>query len=217
MIIPSLYCDEDILVCVKPVGISSESPGLPDLLYEQTGFRLWPVHRLDHGTGGVVVLARSRKSCSAMQRLFSQNLVCKEYLSVIAGRPPEDSGHYEDLLYHDKRTNKTFIVNRFRNGVKKAVCDWKIHESADFKGQTVSLVRIFLQTGRTHQIRIQFGSRRFPLVGDRKYGSRIKADAPALWASCISFPHPAKKGTTVHVSAEPPSVFPWNLFLSDYL
>ena len=217
MNIPFLYCDEDILVCVKPVGISSESPGLPDLIAEQTGFSVWPVHRLDYGTGGVIVLARTQKSCSALQRLFSQNLVCKEYLSVIAGRPTEDSGHYEDLIFHDKRINKTFIVNHQRNGVKKAVCDWKIHESTDYLGQSVSLVRIFLHTGRTHQIRVQFGSRCFPLVGDRKYGSRIKADAPAIWASCISFTHPVKNGMKVHISAEPPSVFPWNLFPLHYL
>ena len=110
------------------------------------------------------------------------------------------------------KKNKSFIADSVRDGVKKALCEWELIETALMENQPVSLVRILLHTGRTHQIRVQFGSRHFPIVGDGKYGSRIKAGAPALWAFRISFPHPCMKDKIVCTSSMPPSVFPWELF-----
>ena len=96
--IPLLYTDPSLIVCVKPVGISSESPGLPDLIAEQCGCKALPVHRLDQGTGGIIVLARSSAACASMQLLFQENKVKKEYLAVISGCPDENEGVFTDLL-----------------------------------------------------------------------------------------------------------------------
>ena len=207
-----LYSDSSLIVCEKPVGVSSESPGLPELISCQTGRDVWPVHRLDQGTGGAIMLAFSPEVCRALQRLFQQNMIKKEYLAVISGQPSGNSGTWKDLLWHDRKKNKSFVVDRPRGGVKEAVCDWSLIGSAIYENQTLSLVRIRLHTGRTHQIRVQFGSRGYPLVGDRKYGSRISSGTVALWAASLSFPHPDQKSGTVTVASAPPSVFPWNLF-----
>lgn len=212
MEIPVLYADATLAVFEKPVGVSSESPGMPELAAEQLGRKLWPVHRLDQGTGGAIVLACSASSCAALQRLFQLNLVEKTYLAAVSGCLPEETGVCTDLLWHDRTKNKSFIVSRRRAGVKEASCSWEVLASSEYEGQAVSLVRVRLHTGRTHQIRVQFGSRGFPLLGDRKYGSRIPAPSPALWSAGISFPHPDGKSGAVSVSSAPPPVFPWSLF-----
>ena len=210
--IPLLYTDASLIVCVKPVGISSESPGLPELVAEQCGCKVLPVHRLDQGTGGVIVLARSAASCASMQRFFQENRVNKEYLAVISGCPEESEGVFTDLLWHDRQKNKSFTVTRRRAGVKEASCAWKLLHSTLYDGQMISLIRVVLHTGRTHQIRVQFGFRGFPLVGDRKYGCRIPAETVSLWASAICFPHPDQKKGGISVTSLPPDIFPWNLF-----
>ena len=207
-----LYCDSFLVVCEKPVGVSSESPGLPDLIREQEGFPVCPAHRLDQTTGGVCVLARSPDVCAGLQRLFQQDLVVKEYLAAVSGIPETGTGSYTDLLYHDRWTNKTFVVDRRRAGVREASCEWALLDTAETPQGPVSLVRVRLHTGRTHQIRVQFASRRLPLAGDRRYGSRIRADAPALWAARICFPHPAVPEKTVEAVSAPPVAFPWSCF-----
>ena len=158
------------------------------------------------------LLAKSPEACAGLQKEFRMNLIRKEYLAVVSGALPDLSGRYEDLLFHDVRKNKSYIVKRNRAGVKKAVCEWKTEAQASFTEQVFSVIRVVLHTGRTHQIRVQFASRGLPLVGDRRYGSRIKADTPALWACGISFPHPVEKDKMISAVSQPPAVFPWNLF-----
>lgn len=209
--------DSDLVVCEKPVGISSESPGLPELLAGRTGRKVWPVHRLDQGTGGAILFAFSPGTCASLQQLFLQSQIRKEYLAVVSGVLPETSGSWNDLLWHDRKKNKSFIVTRLRGGVKEASCNWSVLGTSDPDVQPLSLVRVALHTGRTHQIRVQFGSRGYPLVGDRKYGSRIPSGTVALWSSVLSFPHPNQKSGAVSVFSAPPSVFPWNRFETDSL
>ena len=192
MSLPILFKDDSLVVCLKPVGISSESPGLPDLIREQEGYPVFPVHRLDQTTGGVCVLARSSSVCTEMQRLFQQDQVIKEY-------------------HHDQRTNKTFVVDKMRKGVKEATCEWSVLETVESSEGRISLILVRLHSGRTHQIRIQFASRKMPLVGDRRYGSRIRAPIPALWSARICFPHPLTD-QTIDVSSLPPDCFPWSGF-----
>ena len=217
MTIDVLYQDSSVIVCEKPVGVSSESPGLPELVSAQIGHPVWPVHRLDQGTGGAIVLALSRKSCASMQLLFQQSQVLKEYLAVISGRPDLQADCWSDLLWHDRSKNKSFVVSRARAGVKECSCDWTLLETALYNSFTLSLVRIRLHTGRTHQIRVQFGSRGFPLVGDRKYGSRIPSDTVALWSAAVRFRSPGHQNGVVSAKSTPPSVFPWNLFSGVHL
>ena len=207
-----LFNCKDYAVCEKPVGISCESPGLPDLYKEIYKTSCYPVHRLDVGTGGACVLALSKESCRVLQSLWSDKHCQKEYLAVVSGKPPAASGIYMDYLYHDPRQNKTFIVKKQRKGIREAVCSWECLESAQMNEQILSLVRVRLETGRTHQIRVQFASRGFPLVGDRKYGSRIKADSVSLWSSRISFPDPFHSGRITEAVSFPPAVFPWHIF-----
>ena len=207
-----LYQDDSLIICEKPVGISSESPGIPDLLREQLGYYVFPVHRLDKTTGGVCVLARTNAACTKMQRLLQQGTVNKEYLAVISGVPETDSGTFIDFLYHDQKTNKTFVVKKPRRGVREAICEWTVLESIKLPEYIITLVRIRLHSGRTHQIRIQFASRKMSLVGDRRYGNRINASAPALWSSRICFPHPLSENKTIEAVSLPPDEFPWFCF-----
>ena len=210
-----LYADSSLVVCEKPVGVSSESPGLPELIFEQEKFSVLPVHRLDLGTGGACILARNASACAAMQKLFQSDQVIKEYLAVVSGVPDSSAGVYSDLLYHDPRSNKSFVVDKMRKGVREASCEWEVLETADAedgRDGPLTLVRVRLHSGRTHQIRVQFASRKLPLAGDRRYGSRVRAEVPALWSARIAFPHPFINEKTVEAVSAPPDVFPWNCF-----
>lgn len=206
------------LVCVKPPGILSESPGLPDRLAAQANLpELYPVNRLDKGTGGVAVLAKNKKTCTVLSEMFQKENMEKEYLAVITSRKEIPlTGRFEDLLYHDQKQNKTFIVQSERKGVKKAVCEWKILQSVQAEKDRLCLVRIFLHTGRTHQIRVQFASRGMPLAGDARYGSKLRYHDPALWAYKISFFNPDPPSGFCSCKAPPPNAAPWCFFnLSD--
>lgn len=181
-----LYSDRAIAVCVKPVGLDSEAE-IPAALKEQLGGEIFPIHRLDKNVGGIMVYARTRQSAAALSKAVQEGSMVKEYVAMVHGMPPE-SGNWEDLLWKDSKKNKVYVVKRMRGGVKKARLEFKRLT----EGET-SLVRIRLHTGRSHQIRVQFSSRGFPLVGDHKYGSRDEATAPMLYSCRITFPH---KGET---------------------
>lgn len=184
-----LYQDGQIAVCVKPVGLSSEDgPGsVPRLLAEQTGGPVFPVHRLDLNVGGVMVYARTREAAAALSRAVQAGQLVKEYLAVVHGTPEPEDGILEDLLWKDRQKNKVFVVKGLRKGVKPAKLAYRVLE----RGTDCTLVHIRLYTGRSHQIRVQFASRGWPLLGDHKYGSRDGTTAPALWSCRITLPHPA--------------------------
>ena len=177
-----LYSDQDIAVCVKPVGMDSEAE-VPAALISQLGGEIFPVHRLDKNVGGVMVYARTKAAAARLSTLIQEGQMIKEYVALVHGTPPE-LGDWEDLLWKDSKKNKVFVVKRMRGGVKAARLEFRRLSS-----ESPSLVRIRLHTGRSHQIRVQFASRGFPLVGDHKYGSRDDATAPMLFSCCISFPH----------------------------
>lgn len=176
-----LYLDREIVVCVKPVGIDSEK-AVPDALQAQLGGEVFTLHRLDLNVGGVMVYARTKAAAAALSRAIQNGTMIKEYVAMIHGAPPE-SGDWEDLLWKDSSKNKVFVVKRERKGVKKARLEFRTLQA----GET-SLVRIRLHTGRSHQIRVQFASRGFPLVGDHKYGARDNSPAPYLFSCRLSFP-----------------------------
>lgn len=175
-----LYSDDHIAVCVKPVGLDSEQD-VPSALKEQLGGETFTLHRLDKNVGGVMVYARTKKAAADLSRLIQQGQMVKEYVALVHGDVPE-SGDWQDLLFKDSRKNKVFVVKRQRAGVKTARLEFVRLRS----GET-SLVRIRLHTGRSHQIRVQFASRGFPLVGDHKYGARDSICAPMLFSCQITF------------------------------
>ncbi len=178
-----LAVSEDWAVCVKPVGPDAEQE-LPALLLKQLGGQFFPVHRLDRNVGGVMVYARSSPAAAELSRLIREGLFAKEYLALCHGSPPEE-GRLEDLLFRDSARNKVYVVSRPRKGVKEAVLTYRVLARPQ---EGISLVRIRLQTGRSHQIRVQFASRGWPLVGDRRYGARDGCKAPMLYSCRISFP-----------------------------
>jgi 23S rRNA pseudouridine1911/1915/1917 synthase len=180
-----LLADEGIVVCIKPVGMDSEHQ-LPEALKETLGGEIFPLHRLDQNVGGVMVYARTKSSAAALSRAIQDGSMVKEYVAMVHGTPPE-SGDWTDLLFKDSRKNKVFVVKKQRAGVKSA----RLEYSLLYGGET-SLVAIRLYTGRSHQIRVQFSSRGFPLVGDHKYGSRAVQTAPMLYSCRLTFPYHGK-------------------------
>ena len=151
--------------------------------------------------------SRMRGSREAFALHFLRRKLQKEYLAVIAGKPAEDAGTLRDLLYHDRAKNKSYPVKRMRAGVKEAELDYALLESRD----GLSLVRVRLHTGRSHQIRVQFASRGMPLAGDVKYGSAVRDCPIALFSCALSLPHP-RTGEALSFSAAPEAIYPWQLF-----
>ena len=170
-----LYTDRDLAVVVKPVGLDSEHD-LPAAIAEHLGGGVYPVHRLDRSVGGVMVFARTKQAAAALSRCVQEGTLVKEYRAMVHGTPPE-GGTWEDLLFKDSRKNKVFVVKKERKGVRRASLEFTRLADSD-----PAPVHIRLHTGRSHQIRVQFASRGFPLVGDHKYGARDEQKEPMLFS-----------------------------------
>ena len=206
-----LYEDKSLLLCEKPVGVISEEGGMPDLLREDTGLReIWCVHRLDRETGGLMVYAKTKSAAASLSAAIQAGQLQKEYCAVCQGEPPEE-GILRDLLFRDKARNKSFVVQRPRKGVREAELSYR--RIAVREG--LSLLRVTLNTGRSHQIRVQFASRGFPLAGDKKYGSAFRDCDLALYSVRLTLPHPVT-GQALTRELRPPETWPWSLF-SDLL
>jgi 23S rRNA pseudouridine1911/1915/1917 synthase len=176
-----LYHDPQIAVVVKPVGLESEKE-VPIAICDALGGQCFPIHRLDKNVGGVMVYARTKPAAAALSKAVQEGWMIKEYVALVHGAPPE-TGDWTDLLFKDSSKNKVFVVKKERKGVKKA----RLEFSRLKEGES-SLVRVRLHTGRSHQIRVQFASRGFPLVGDHKYGAKDDSPAPMLFSCCLTFP-----------------------------
>ena len=188
-----LYSDHNIAVIIKPVGLDSEQE-IPAAITQALSGEVFPIHRLDKNVGGVMVYARTKTAAASLSKAVQEGLMIKEYVALVHGIPPE-AGDWEDFLFKDSRKNKVFVVKRERKGVKKARLEFnRLSEGEN------SLVHVRLHTGRSHQIRVQFASRGFPLVGDHKYGSRDEATAPKLFSCRLTFPY---RGSTVVYDALP--------------
>ena len=201
-----LYEDAQLVVCCKPRGVlsaadSSGQESMAALLAPRTVF---PVHRLDRDVPGVMVFAKTREAAAFLSAHLTAG---KEYLALAEGAPCKEPEELYDLLFHDRARNKTYVVRRTRAGVREArlICT-PLRLLPDGR----AALHLQLLTGRTHQIRVQLGSRGCPVCGDRKYGA--KADGPlGLWSYQIAFFHPQTNEHLVFTH-DPPQTEPWLAF-----
>lgn len=211
--------NRNLVVVYKPAGMPSQ----PDQSGDKDAFslckeklarssepgELYLIHRLDRVVSGLLVFARNKKCAAELSALVSGDGIGKEYLAVIDGYT--EGGRWVDLLYKDSRAGKSFVVDRKRAGVKEAVLDFIPLQTVESERGIKTLVKIKLLTGRFHQIRAQFGSRKLPISGDGKYGSRDnKPIFPALFAYKLS----AELSCFRLYAMRLPDIseYPWNLF-----
>ncbi len=219
-----LYKNKDIIVVNKDCGLPSQKDKSGDtdamsLLSEKLtdvgeDGRLWLVHRLDRVVGGVLVFARNKSAAAKLSAIIKEDGgIGKEYIAVVDGEISA-SGTLVNYLYKDSSTNKAFVVDRERNGVKRAELEYTALESVSTEHGVKTLVKIRLKTGRFHQIRAQFSYRNNPVTCDKKYGSRdFGARFPALFSRRLSFDIGKEH---IDVSALPDlSLYPWCLFGRD--
>ena len=206
-----IYQDPHIVVCLKPIGVISQDGGedsMPQILARQLEVKtVYPVHRLDKAVGGVMVYALSQKAAACLSRAVQERTMGKCYLAVLTGKPQKNEALLEDLLFHDKMKNKTYVVDRMRKGVKPAALDYRVLEMVGDR----TLVWVRLHTGRTHQIRVQFASRKYPLVGDGRYGGKTGEKQLGLWSYELSFAHP-ETGEMLMFTHLPEGSPPWDIF-----
>ena len=214
-----VFKNKHVAVIYKPCGI----PAQPDPSGDSDAMTLtasalcelgepdslWLVHRLDRVTSGLMIFARSKKYAAILSDLVREHLFTKEYYAVVDGEPC--GGVLEDLLYKDSRSSKAFVVDRERQGVKRARLSYKRLATVSTDKGTRSLLYVSLDTGRFHQIRAQFSHRGTPITGDGKYGSRDNGvKGIALMAARISLELPFG---TLDVSRLPETdTYPWSLF-----
>ena len=210
---------KDYVVIYKPAGIPSQSDPsgdkdamtiLSEMLRDmgESG-ELFLIHRLDRTVGGLLVYARNKATAADLSRQVADHSFTKQYYAVVSGRA--EGGVLFDYLYKDARAGKAFVTDRQRAGVKAAELEYRSLDCIENESGAISLVKVKLKTGRFHQIRVQFASRRMPLIGDKKYGSRdFKAKMPSLFATEIGF---KIKGKEIRASRLPSlSEYPWSLF-----
>lgn len=217
-----IYEDNHIIVVVKPVNIptQADASGDRDLLdlvkaylkekYQKPGnVYLGLVHRLDRPVGGLMVLAKTSKAAGRLSEQVREHIFQKTYLAVVRGVVSETDRELTDFLKKDPARNRVVVVTRETEGAKEAILKYKVLETRD----NLSLVRVELKTGRSHQIRVQLAHIGYPLYGDQKYGAAINRPGQqlALWSVGLTFIHPVQKvEMTFH--AQPPSAEPWNRF-----
>lgn len=189
-----IYEDDNLIGVYKAYGVLStdeEKESLKSILSDyrksnnEEGY-IGVVHRLDRTTQGVIIFSKNTETTKRLNKLIIDGEFHKEYLCVVEGVFDKEYGQLDDLLFFDRHKNKSYIVKKERKGVKKASLEYKVESVKD----NLSLVRVKLLTGRTHQIRVQLGSRKHPIVGDRRYGSKVDCDNIMLCSVLISFINP---------------------------
>ena len=226
-----LFENKNIVAVVKPHGVLSQSgadsandENMLDLVSSYIGHEAGLLHRLDRPTGGIMVFSKNKNAEGRLSGAVSDKEICtKEYLAVVSGRPDMDEGEMRDYLFKDAKAGKSFVVSTPRKGAKEALLYYKVLSSAVGEQGELSLVRIRLGTGRTHQIRAQFSARQMPVAGDGKYGSRERLrgelengaspkDAIALYAFRLAFDTKEAKFDILHQPNR--NVYPFSLFSS---
>lgn len=217
-----IYEDNHLLVVEKPVNILSQGDDTNDkdmvnLLkqyvkekYNKPGnVYIGLVHRLDRPVGGVMVFAKTSKAASRLSEQVRNKTFKKTYRAVIHGTMNKENDTLKDYLYKNKKTNMVSVVNKNHKDAKNAELSYETIENKN----GFSLVEIDLKTGRPHQIRVQFASRRHPLFGDQRYGQNVNkvGQQISLWSYKIEIDHPTTKEKMEFI-CEPPKEYPWDLF-----
>ena len=211
-----IYEDNHIIVVEKPVNIPVQADDSKDLdflsmikkyindKYNKPGnVYVGLVHRLDRPVGGIMVFAKTSKAASRLSEQVRLNKIKKAYHAVIEGKPLKE-GHLEDYLLKDSKTNTTKV----NKSGKLSILDYKLISTVE----NLSLVKVFLKTGRSHQIRVQFSSRNLPLYGDQRYNKNAKVGQQiALYATSLSFEHPTTK-ENLTFELDLPNKYPWNIY-----
>lgn len=223
-----LHEDNSVLVVVKPQNIPSQADksGDLDLLtrlksyikekYNKPGnVYLGLVHRLDRPTGGVMVFAKNSKSAERLSKQIVDGEMTKQYLTTVVGCPKEKSATLVNYLKKNALTNNVYVATFGDHDAKRAELSYTVLET----NGVVSLCKVQLGTGRSHQIRVQMSAIGCPVFGDVRYGgdSLAKGCNLALWAYRLEFNHPVSGKRMVFV-AYPPVVKPWTSFdMAKYL
>ncbi len=213
-----IYEDNHLLVVEKPINIPVQGDNSKDVDFltmlkdyikkrdnKPGNVYLGLIHRLDRPVGGIMVFAKTSKCASRLSEQVRNRTLKKTYLAVVEGKPGKN-GTFIDRLLKDEKTN----IVRIDNSGKEAILDYELLEYKD----NLSLVRINLKTGRSHQIRVQFSSRGYPLYGDQRYNKNAKVgEQIALFSNSITFNHPiTKKSLTFKLDL--PNKYPWNKYES---
>ena len=210
-----LWETKSLVAVVKPPELVSEQvgngTGLGDLMAQRNGGYIGVIHRMDRGVGGVTVYAKTKEAAAKLSEDVREHRMEKVYLAVVEGVPDPAEGELRDLLYYDRQRNKVFPVKRARNGVKEAILQYRVLKTVQNPQteQPISLLEVTPLTGRTHQIRVQFASRRLPLLGDRKYGGH---GALGISLACYSITLPSMDGEDAKKVVFRPSGAPWDWF-----
>ncbi len=217
-----IYEDNHLLVVEKHVNILSQGDDTNDkdmvnLLkqyikekYNKPGnVFIGLVHRLDRPVGGVMVFAKTSKAASRLSEQIRNKTLKKTYRAVIHGTMDKEKSILKDYLYKNKKTNMVSVVNKNHKEAKNAELSYKTLDTKN----GLSLVEIDLKTGRPHQIRVQFSSRKHPLFGDQRYGQGVNkvGQQISLWSYKIEIQHPTTKEKMEFI-CEPPKEYPWNTF-----
>lgn len=221
-----LYEDKDIIVCHKPAGIATQTArvGQRDMVSEVTSYLadkekricaqygvkkvekppyVGVIHRLDQPVEGILVFARHKSAAAQLSRQITEEQMAKEYYAVVCGREIPEEGELQDYLLKDGRTNLSKVVPKEVRGAKEARLRFRMLQCrqeniADGQSYMTALLRIRLQTGRHHQIRVQMANAGLSLLGDRKYGDipavklseQMGLKEIALCAARLAFAHP---------------------------
>lgn len=212
-----IYEDNHLLVIEKPVGIpvQADSSNAIDLITLLKEYRIKKenkkgdayiglVHRLDRPVGGIMVFAKTSKAASRLSDEIRKNNFHKTYYAVVEGTLPKE-GKFEDYLIKNEKENISYVTTKEKG--KYSCLEYTLISSKN----NLSLVKINLITGRSHQIRVQFSSRHHPLVGDSKYGDNPKNIDIALFAQTLTFTHPTTK-EVLTFNLDLPNRYPFNIF-----
>ena len=212
-----IYEDNHLLVIEKPINIpvQKDSTNDIDLMTMLKDYRkhhenkpgeayLGLVHRLDRPVGGIMVFAKTSKAASRLSEQIRTNKFHKTYLAVVQNTPPKE-GELIDYLVKNEKENISYVTTNSTGKYSKL--EYKVIDTTD----NLSLIRINLLTGRSHQIRVQFSSRNYPLVGDSKYGNNPNNINIALFSESISFIHPPPK-EELTFTLNKPNRYPFNIF-----